>query len=226
MIPASGRGYFFGLVKDPFVRAEQPKDAVPLELTPERRFLTHTGGAQTISPKFSLGAGYVAYIHWGDGNTSTITGPVTEAIFSHAYAIAVDHEITLSGDYWHITYINFYSMAVTGDIADLPSGLDYANFSSTNVTCTSIAAHGIGYLNLKDNAYAQAQVDAIVENIYTNWASFTDATPELIIDGTDAAPSGTYQDGDPPTTGKEYIYEIVNDPETTGNHKWTVTYNS
>ena len=27
------------------------------------------------------------------------------------------------------------------------------------------------------------------------------------------------------TTGKEYIYEIVNDPETEGFNKWTVTYN-
>jgi len=42
--------------------------------------------------------------------------------------------------------------------------------------------------------------------------------------GTNAAPSGTYQDGDPPTTGKEYIYELENDPETEGFNVWAITY--
>ena len=71
---------------------------------------------------------------------------------------------------------------------------------------------------------AQADCDAVALGIYNRRASFTYATPTLNIGGTNAAPSGIYQDGDPPTTGKEYIYEIANDPETEGFNKWTVTY--
>lgn len=71
---------------------------------------------------------------------------------------------------------------------------------------------------------SQAAVDAIVQEIYDNWAGYTAAAPSLNISGTNSAPSGTYQDGDPPTTGKEYIYEIENDPEITGNEVWSVTY--
>ena len=82
----------------------------------------------------------------------------------------------------------------------------------------------LGYLDCTDNAMTEAEVDQIVQDIYDNWAAYTHASPLLYIAGTNAAPSGTYQDGDPPTTGKEYIYEIVVDPETTGNEKWAVTY--
>jgi len=78
--------------------------------------------------------------------------------------------------------------------------------------------------NISDNSMTEAEVDTIVQAIYDNWAAYTDATPVLNISGTNAAPSGTYQDGDPPTTGKEYIYEIVEDPESTGNEAWVVTF--
>lgn len=74
------------------------------------------------------------------------------------------------------------------------------------------------------NGMSAAQVDTIVKTIYDNWAAYTYATPELNISGTNAAPGGTYQDGDPPTTGLEYVYEIANDPESTGNETWAVTY--
>jgi len=49
--------------------------------------------------------------------------------------------------------------------------------------------------------------------------------PILDIAGTgNAAPSGTYQFTNPPTTGKEYIYWIVVDPLTEDFKKWTVDY--
>jgi len=44
------------------------------------------------------------------------------------------------------------------------------------------------------------------------------------IGGTNATPSGVYQDGDPPTTGKEYIYELENDPESEGFRLWEIDY--
>ena len=77
----------------------------------------------------------------------------------------------------------------------------------------------------QDCALLQGDVDAVCQSIYDNRADFSYATPALNVGGTNAAPSGVYQDGDPPTTGKEYIYEIENDPETEGYNTWSVTYN-
>ena len=48
--------------------------------------------------------------------------------------------------------------------------------------------------------------------------------PWAWIGGTNAAPSGTYADEDPPTTGKGFIYELENDPESEGFRAWTFTY--
>jgi len=70
----------------------------------------------------------------------------------------------------------------------------------------------------------QANVNAVLLSIYTRRMAFTDAAPVLNAGGTNDAPSGVYQDGDPPTTGLEYVYEIANDPEAEGFNTWAVTY--
>jgi hypothetical protein len=73
---------------------------------------------------------------------------------------------------------------------------------------------------------SESNVDLALEQIYNQRAGFTDTSPVLYIHGTNSAPSGTYQDGDPPTTGKEYIYELENDPESEGFNTWSITYNT
>ena len=76
-----------------------------------------------------------------------------------------------------------------------------------------------------ENGLSQPNVDAVLAGLYADWATFTYATPTLDIAGDgNAAPSGVYQDGDPPTTGLEYVYELANDPETTGNNVFAITY--
>lgn len=79
-------------------------------------------------------------------------------------------------------------------------------------------------IQLQDNALSQSEVDAVVADLYANRALFTDTTPTLDISGTNSTPSGIYQDGDPPTTGKEYIFELENDPEVEGFNQWVITY--
>ena len=76
-----------------------------------------------------------------------------------------------------------------------------------------------------ENNLTQAQVNAVVSAIHANKANYTYATPSLDIAGTgNAAPSGTYQTVCPPTTGKEYIYDLVNGICTAAGPEWTVTY--
>jgi hypothetical protein len=81
------------------------------------------------------------------------------------------------------------------------------------------------YFHVDDCGLSQAAVDAIVSDIYSNRAVFTQSTgPFLEIGGTNSAPSGVYQYAATPTTGKEMIYALVNDDDAEGFQKWTITY--
>ena len=81
-------------------------------------------------------------------------------------------------------------------------------------------------LQLQNNALTQAQVNAVLQGLWTARASFTYATPSLTINGTNAAPSGIYQTNCPtPATGKEWAYDLVHETCTGGGHPWTVTTN-
>lgn len=124
-----------------------------------------------------------------------------------------------------LNYLYLQSNALTAlDISALTSLTRYYCYANTIGVVDISSITGMRILRCYGNAMSEAEVDTIVKCIYDNWAAFTYATPNLQIHTTNAAPSGTYQDGDPPTTGKEYIYEIVNDPESTGNEAWVVTY--
>ncbi len=129
-----------------------------------------------------------------------------------------------------LTRIDAYNKAasaITGALADLPAGMTILHLGSTTSTITpgvGVRATAIRELYLHSTGMSQAAVDAIAEWLYTNRAQFTYATPAANLGGTNAAPSGIYQDGDPPTTGKEYIYEVVHDPEGEGFNRWTVAY--
>jgi hypothetical protein len=83
---------------------------------------------------------------------------------------------------------------------------------------------GILRLLYHNNGLSQDDVDAVVGEIYDRRLAFTSALPALNVGGTNAEPSGVYQDAAPPTTGKEMIYKLVNDPDAEGFNKWTITY--
>ena len=118
--------------------------------------------------------------------------------------------------------------SLSGDISGwtLPASLANLQLYSTSVSgAPSIASNtAMRQYYYHTCGLSQANVDAILLSVYNRRAAFTYATPALQVGGTNAAPSGVYQDGDPPTTGKEYAFEIVNDPETEGFKKWTVTF--
>jgi len=120
------------------------------------------------------------------------------------------------------------STSVSGDISGwtLPASLFALRLDNTSVSGTPNIASNTAMRQYYYHTcgLSQANVDAILLSVYNRRAAFTYATPALQVGGTNAAPSGVYQDGDPPTTGKEYAFEIVNDPETEGFKKWTVTF--
>jgi hypothetical protein len=126
-----------------------------------------------------------------------------------------------------LSNIQIYNNSFTGDLSGwtLPGSLSVFFLQDNDFTLSAFAS-GTGTGNLyrmENNALTQAEVDAVLKWVYDNRASFGDATPSLNIGGTNAAPSGTYADEDPPTTGNGYAYELVNDPETEGFNTWTIT---
>ena len=119
----------------------------------------------------------------------------------------------------------FYSTSVSGSVADLPSGASYYYFYSTSVSAGAVAHLTTAFIiDLRDIGWPQADVDTVVASVYTARAVYTNATPELDISGSNAAPSGIYQDATPPTTGKEKIYKLENDPDGEGFNKWGITH--
>jgi hypothetical protein len=118
--------------------------------------------------------------------------------------------------------------AITGSIADLPSGIVHLWLIGTASTiiggASAPSATGLLNAQLYSLAYTEAQLDELLGYIYTHRALWTNAAPILHIGGSNPAPSGVYQDGDPPTTGKEYVYELENDPESQGFNTWAITY--
>ena len=98
--------------------------------------------------------------------------------------------------------------------------LHSTGFSGAPIMTSAVALRDLQYGNC---GLSQANVDAVLLGIYSRRASFTFAAPTLGIAGTNSTPSGVYQDGDPPTTGKEYEFELENDPETEGFNVWVIT---
>jgi len=125
-------------------------------------------------------------------------------------------------------YLNSTSSTITGSLADLPASITglYLNNTSSTITggVLAMAATNIQIIKLQDTALTQSQVDDVIGRIWADHASFTYATPTANVGGSNAAPSGIYQAACPPTTGKEEIYELVNDSCGGGFNTWTWTY--
>jgi hypothetical protein len=124
-----------------------------------------------------------------------------------------------------------YTTGLSGDISSwiLPSILEALLLFRTSLIgvpdLSSMA--NIQTIRVDNCALSQANVDTWVQDLYTRWltGALTFATPTMNIAGTNAAPSGIYQNAAPPTTGKEFIFKLENDPDATGFNTWTITYN-
>ena len=179
-------------------------------LTGLQEFRGYSNTSWNVTGSLSDLPSTMAYLHLGS-TSSTITGALG------------DLPSTMT-----VLHLGSTSSTITGALGDLPSTMAYLNLGSTSSTITGgvSAPSATGLLNaqLYSMVYTQAQLDALILYIYMYRANWTSAAPVLHIGGTNPAPSGTYQDGDPPTTGKEYIYELVNDPEAEGFNQWAITY--
>jgi hypothetical protein len=183
----------------------------------------------------TVAGGHVTYIYIS-ANGSTMSGDISSfAINDLSGLLRIYLQTTdVSGDIsgWTfpstLEHLLIYNTNVSGDISNWTLTADFIHLQvyDTNVNgapdINSVVTLRAFYYH--DCGLSQADVDAVCLSIYTNRTDFTYSAPVLLIHGTNSTPSGIYQDGDPPTTGKEYIYEIENDPEVEGFNKWDVTY--
>lgn len=122
--------------------------------------------------------------------------------------------------------LNLSTSALSGDISGwVIPGLSIFDASASSISgVPDLSACTGAIIAVQNCALTQANVDAWLAAIYVRRAGITFASTSINLSGTNAAPSGVYQDGDPPTTGLEYAYELCNDPEAEGFHDWAITW--
>jgi hypothetical protein len=125
--------------------------------------------------------------------------------------------------------LNNTPSVITGALSDLKAAMLalYLNSTASVITggATAITAHGLTAVDIGNTAMSQTAVDGVVlGRLYPDWALFTANIAVNVGNASNAAPSGVYQSVTPPTTGKEAVFDLVNDPTLTGYKKMTITY--
>jgi len=135
------------------------------------------------------------------------------------------------GDLSNLTVLNLGNNQLSGDLpaelGNLSSLLQLHLYTNQLGSTEAGALHldAIQEIFMHHNAMTEAEVDSAIDDVYAYRASYTDATPELNVGGTNAAPSGVYQDATPPTTGLEKVFKLANDPDAEGFNTWAITWN-
>lgn len=187
-------------------------DLSQLVFLPAYRFIYFSSTALTGSiTDLQLNTGLVyLYLTGGVGLTGSIASWVLPTSLQR---LRVNSNANVSGNWSTLT---------------LNSALQWFHGESTSATGGPVipASTALQQYFIQNCGLTQTAVDAIVTNVYTNRAGFTYATPTFNIGGTNANPSGVYQNPfpNPPATPLEMIYVLVNDPFTEGFNKQVWTY--
>ena len=129
------------------------------------------------------------------------------------------------------TTFDVHESNFTGSVSSwvMPALLAYFQIQESQLSGTpDISANtAMAVYGYNDCGLTQANVDAVLQSVYDRRMAFTAAMPFLTIGkafDTNAAPSGIYQPACPPTTGKECVFELMNDSCGDGFNKWLVWY--
>ena len=209
--------------------------------------VTTTAPSQTVT--FTLLKSSVPFnVSWGDGSQSALAAN-SEAAVAHTYATTGVYSVVLSssalltklacsdskvsfargtvGGLHSLTYLYLNTLAgVTIGAGEIGGLTSLTTLILSNLVHLSVLASLPAKIVSIDyqNSLSQANIDAFLSVMYSARATFTAATPTCNLLGSgNAAPSGTYQAHVPPTSGKETVYDLVNDPNSEGFHKWSIT---
>lgn len=211
---------------------------------------TTTADAQTVTIN-KLQAANAYEIDWGDGSAPQEVAAGYSGTLTHEYASAGAYNVvipqaagytdidirdskigmtvtavnpfpsvtnfvylnTLPGLTWTVsTDTPFPSVTNSVNLRDLP-GLTWGSGAATNL-------HSVGAITY-ESSLSQPAVDAVLADLYSVFPARTKVGTIDLLGGGNAAPSGTLQAACPPTTGKEYAYELVNDSCGISDFHWT-----
>jgi hypothetical protein len=135
---------------------------------------------------------------------------------------------------------NFYLYSMPAGYSGTFNSSDVSAWRPTNFSLHSmpvatftitITANGFaGWITttnfqMQNNSLSQTQVVQILADFWAGFATRTGAAGTINVGTNNAAPGGTYQAANPPTTGLEFRYELLNDSQNINpTKKWaTVT---
>ena len=208
--------------------------------------LASTGVSGDISNLAGLSNLATLYLYSTDvsGDISNLAG-LSELAYLALHSTGVSGDISNLVGLSKLTYLHLASTGVSGDISNLAglSNLATLYLYSTSATCGStFTASWVGMqkFQVQNCLMSQAAVGNVVESIWNARATFTYATPELNVGGTNAAPAGTVAappggeasnsdwswDGAKyiPLTAGAMIWDLAKDVNSEEFNKWAITY--
>jgi hypothetical protein len=176
-------------------------------------------------PKMTVNSGNIAPCK----NTgSLIIGTTTHVTFNSTDVSSWSpHDFELTGAVGWTGNFNFSDVSAWSPIMfllqSMPIGYTIVITAGLFAAWTKATA-----INMSNDALTQSQVNQILTDCYTAFATRTATGGIITLNGaSNAAPSGIFQAQCPPTTGKERAFELLNDSCTINpTKKWsTITTN-
>lgn len=172
-------------------------------------------------------------------NTEHMTGwPITDTVGIYSCptstAITYDSAVFASrviSNFYIFGNLNYVSMSVDTSHISLwnPGSFYLQGLSAEQLTVSNISDFS-GWTNCKEahfvnNNLLAADVDKILQGLWLAFPSRTATGGTINVGGNNEAPNGAYHPANPPTSGKEFAYELLNDSQNINpTKKWaTIT---
>jgi len=93
-----------------------------------------------------------------------------------------------------------------------------AVFVYSDADTNKIPIRVVGEINLSNQKLLPSQVDVVLKTLYQYRAQFGAPYPLVNLGGDNSPPTGEYVSANPPVTGKEFAWAMVN------THNWTIIF--
>ena len=122
-----------------------------------------------------------------------------------------------------LIFLNGAANALTSLDASMMGALTALYWQDNNTPTLDLSglANGVTIIRCDNNGMLQPAVNSAINDVWTRRADWSDATPDLYVGGTNATPTGIYQDGYPlPLTALEEVHDLFVDDDAGGFQTW------
>ena len=120
-----------------------------------------------VNITISLPDTFKCIIHWGDGNSSVVTGPQSETIYNHIYDDASAYAIRITGDFNEITLFSCYDEPISGDIGEWNKLSNVETLWLHDTSVSGDIADLSTLTNLEDISLSSTSVSGDIANLST-----------------------------------------------------------